>query len=911
MKFKSSVLLLLAYFMLSAASLAQEKPTSPTSHSLADAKQSGALRSRFKGKPVSNATPSVRKATDLKTYRKSIEPLLQNACESCHGEEEQEADFRTDQLNPDLVAGDDEKWWTEVQKVLSNAEMPPADAEVQLSDIERAKIIDWLSMEIQVASNVRRSQKKHSSFRRMTRYEYSYALQDLLGLPYDFGRDLPPETPSPDGFLNSADMLQISTTQLGIYRELARKALVKATVRGERPKPIQYRISMDDVADLMIRDYEEAKQKLEATHETRNTKPEDAKEQLAKLHQKHFKARNSNTHLLNANGDRLLTSYRYHGARYSLKPEEKEVQEPIEDAASEYALIIPPNARHNFDLGNYLPASGTMKLRVKAKRVPHDNTPAGESALPELRVNFGFQPSNNSHTNFPVGSARTVANEDSTWYEWDIHLGEVPRNAYRSSRMGAQPNPTEYVILRNQTGYWWAGSIEVEAIEVVAPWYAQWPPNSHLGIFPEDIETGNVVAAAKRILEPFMSRAWRRSVTDEEVNRKLELFQAILPTCDDNQEAMVEVLATVLSSPNFIYVGLPDATEQPSQLSQLSQSSQPSRFELASKLSMFLWCSIPDRELMDLAASGELAEEHVLLQQVDRMLADPKSERFSKHFVRQWLGLGLLDYLDVDRKTYGDVDAAAIDAMKREPIEMFRHVLGENKSIIDFLHADYTFANQRLARHYDIEGISGNEFQRVRFGPEQQRGGLLTQAGLLAMNSDGKDSNPLKRGIWLLDKILHDPPPPPPPAVPEIDLADPEVLKMTLKERLEDHRSDVACKSCHARIDPWGIAFENYDAVGRWRETIGEKPVDASSKLFNQEELDGVDGLKRYLLENRQDQFVTAMVSKMVSYGLGRPLGFSDRSSIESIASDLRKSGDGLKALIRLAVTSDLFRANQ
>ena len=175
------------------------------------------------------------------------------------------------------------------------------------------------------------------------------------------------------------------------------------------------------------------------------------------------------------------------------------------------------------------------------------------------------------------------------------------------------------------------------------------------------------------------------------------------------------------------------------------------------------------------------------------------------------------------------------------------------------------------------------------------------------MNSDGKDSHPLKRGIWLLERILNDPPPPPPPAVPEIDLADPEILKLSLKQRMEDHRNDPACNSCHAKIDPWGIAFENFDAVGRWRDKIGETPVDATSKLFNKHELRGMQGLKDYLLANRQDQFARALSHKMVAYALGRPLTFGDRSQVDRIASDLRDQGDGLRDLIVLIVKNELF----
>ena len=324
---------------------------------------------------------------------------------------------------------------------------------------------------------------------------------------------------------------------------------------------------------------------------------------------------------------------------------------------------------------------------------------------------------------------------------------------------------------------------------------------------------------------------------------------------------------------------------------------------------MFLWCSAPDDELLALAASGRLGQREELLRQTRRMLADPRHERFSRHFVGQWLNMELLAYLSIDESTYPQFDSVLKEAMQQEPLAFFEEVLRNDLSVMDFIHADYSLVNQRLAEHYGLDGVYGHAFQRVSLKPGGYRGGLLTQSGLLAMNSDGKDSHPLKRGIWLLESILNDPPPPPPPAVPEIDLADPEILKMSLRQRMEDHRNKPACFACHVKIDTWGIAFENFDAVGAWRTEQHGKAIDASSLLFNQYQLDGIDGLKRYLLANRQDQFVRAMVHKMATFALGRPVTFADRSDIGRLTAELRREGDGLATLITLLVTSDLFKS--
>jgi len=392
-----------------------------------------------------------------------------------------------------------------------------------------------------------------------------------------------------------------------------------------------------------------------------------------------------------------------------------------------------------------------------------------------------------------------------------------------------------------------------------------------------------------------MSKAWRRHVSQADIDVKAKLFDTMRLHCDTFEDAMVEVLATVLSSPNFLYV-----------VSETSPTnSKLSAHELATRLAMFLWCSIPDQPLLDLATSGKLDDSAILSEQVDRMLADPRSERFAKHFVHQWLDMQLLDFLAIEDRA----DPLLKEAMQFEPIAFFQEVLHNNASVLDFIHADYAMANERLALHSGLTHVRGNHFRRVQVDASQNRGGLLTQAGLLAMNSNGDDSHPLKRGVWLLESILNDPPPPPPPAVPEIDLADPEIAKMTLKERIEDHRNHAACMSCHAKIDPWGIAFENYDALGQWRNQVKGKPIDAASLLFNKQELSGMDGLKRFLLEHRQDQFVRALVYKMATYALGRPMTFSDHARIDNITADVRKHGDGLVTMIHTLIASELFQS--
>ena len=829
----------------------------------------------------------------LAAFQTRVEPVLKRVCFGCHGPEKQKGKLRIDALDPDLLKGKDVSWWLEVFDVISNGEMPPEDSKVQLTDAEKARIVDWLSGEILVASQVRRSEQGHTSFRRMTRYEYKHALQDLLDLPHDFSRDLPPETVSEDGFKNSSEMLQMTVVQFEQYRELARKALERVTVRGERPKQVYYGITMKAASaqvDATYAAFVEKKKKQIKNGVT--TLEKTLKKQTAKYSVKpgsaHFK------NLITGHG--VKTHWGYGGAKYAWTPSHTRPKVP---PALPDVVVIPANSKYIVDVGDGLPDVGTMRVRIRAARV----TPEGKHP-PTLRLFFGNQASNDSRVAVRAGERDitiTASPDKPEFYHWDVRLSEIARNAYRHiQKLGQLPNPAEFLYFQNCSST--PVTVQIDYVEITAPVHEQWPPESHTRIFFQSDHQADEKKYAREVLAEFMRRAWRRPVTAAEIDQKLVLFAKLRLQCDDFQEAMVEVLATVLSSPKFLYL------VQAGGVDDKKESRRISGFELASRLSFFLWSSIPDEQLLNLAAKGKLLDPLVLQTQTRRLLADPKADRFALYFTRQWLGMELLDFLKIDSKVYGRFDPLLMEAMREEPVAFFGEVLKRNRTVMDFLQSDYTMVNDRLARHYGLPEVIGNSLRLVKLEASNRRGGVLTQAGLLAMNSDGKDSHPLKRGIWLLENLLNDPPAPPPPAVPEIDLADPEILKLTLKERMEDHRNDPACISCHSKIDPWGIAFENFDAVGLWRDKIGKDPVDAASVLFNKDELRGMKGLKDYLLANRQDQFSRSMVHKMAAYALGRPLTFGDRSQVDRITADLRKRGDGLADLVFLIVKSDLFQ---
>lgn len=907
--------------MLLNASLAVDEVVAPTSQTnseenvdvavdksaekLAELKRTGIERSQYRATPNVSSTSEGQLAAppepQLEKFKSTIEPILKDACLDCHGSDDPQGNIRIDTLDPNLFTGNDVDWWNEIFAVITKGEMPPPDS-TALSNEEKQKIVDWLSHELQSASIVRRSSAAHSSFRRLTRYEYNHALQDLLGLPWDFAKDLPPEANSEDGFKNSSEHLHMSATQFETYYESAHAALSRAIHLGPKPETLYWGVSMTDISKLEWPKQEEEEEKIRQEFKDA---PEKLEEELAKLEKK-FQRLHSRSYFRDLyNGRTAVSEWEYYEAKYANLPEATLPNPPDE---FDHVAILPAGHWINIELGDRLPDQGPMRVRVRASRV--DST---KDNPPSLQLWFGWQASNEGRALLPVAKhdQEVTSTQDAPeYYSWEFELGEIyPRNSVRGvSPMGDTPSPSEYIRLVNSSAS--ANDIQIEYVEVQSPAFDTWPPRSHTDIFPSRNESENETDYATRVISNFMAKAWRRSVSSEEISQKMKRYAEIRPDCENMESATLEILASVIASPNFLYI-VPSKSTANQAAETLPQSSAREwipNAELATRLALFLWSSIPDEELLQTVRDGTLANSDVLRAQVSRMLADPKANRFAEHFVTQWLNIELLDFLNIQQNVPG-FDPLLKEAMRQEPIELFREIMRTNASVLDFLHSDYTVANERLANHYGIDGVYGNNFRRIPLKPNDvRRGGLLTQAGLLTMNSDYPDSHPLKRGKWVLESLLNDPPPPPPPAVPQIDLANPEIAKMTLKERIEDHRNHPACMACHMKIDPWGIAFENYDAVGRWRDEVNGKPIDASSKLYNEQMLDGIVGLKSFLLESRQDQFVRAMVHKLSTYALGRPLRFTDRADIERVTAQVRLQGDGLKTMITEIVCSELFR---
>lgn len=863
--------------LLFASAPARAAEAQETAASMQSLREAGRQKSRFlkavagdKAEEGNAALPE----SNLAAFEQSVQPLLTRSCLGCHGPKKSEGRLRVDQLNADLLKGPDLERWREVYNVLVKAEMPPDDSrEQKLSEDARGNIVQWLGEEMHKAAVLRRGTSEQSSFRRLTRYEYDYALQDLLGLNVSLVHKLPPDTASEDGFQNRSDLLQMSAMQFQSYREIGLSALKRAVVFGERPKPVTYLIPVS-----------EQMQKGSPAKSQKSFDREDP----------NYRKHRNEQHILD----------RETGKGKQLQQGEAR---PREDAVfgenppvSPAVWILPQSGEMKLNLDRFLPDEGVMRVRIRAGR-----SSMNPDEYASLRLIFSAHTSNNAFFSQTV-SARdlpvTASSEHPQFLEFDVSLADIQRNPFRKLST-TFPRRDEFLHIKNISNAFGGEErlqVLVDYVEISAPFHAQWPPKSHTDIFFESPGKGDEQRYGREVLERFLRRAWRRPVATQEVDGFMSLFAAYRPGLPTFEETMVEVLATALASPEFLYLTPRNAPGNAG-----GSTKAIGDFEFANRLAVFLWASLPDERLLRLAQAGKLREPEVLPGELTRMLEDARARRFVRHFVEQWLGL------DRIQNVAHLADVELREAMLEEPVALFEEVLRANGSVMDFIDCGYAMVNERLSRHYRIAKVYGPHFRKVPVNPQTNRGGMLTCAATLAINSDGKDSHPVKRGVWLLQRMLHDPPPPPPPNVPQVDLTDPEILKMTLKERIENHRNQPACTSCHARIDPWGIAFENFDATGAYRTQVNNRPVDATSELFNRQKLAGVDGLKRYLLAERQDQFAQAMVHKLTAYALGRPLTFADRVELEKLTSAFRRHGDRLGDLVSLVVTSDLFNAKQ
>jgi len=409
---------------------------------------------------------------------------------------------------------------------------------------------------------------------------------------------------------------------------------------------------------------------------------------------------------------------------------------------------------------------------------------------------------------------------------------------------------------------------------------------------------------AQAILSAFAQRAYRRPLAPAERDELGQRYGQLRAQGLREEQAIRMLLTATLVSPNFLYRTIDNPrSDDPLAVYSLSDH------ELASRLSYFLWSSMPDSELQALAAQDLLHDEATLRAQVERMLLDPRSEAFIQNFSGQWLQWRKLDSLRFDPALFPEYSDDLRSDFIREASLLFGDVVRSNRNIMDLLTSSDTFLNERLARFYGIDDVQGPEFRRITLPADSQRGGILTMGAVLAVTSNPTRTSPVKRGLFILDQILGTPPPPPPPDIPPLEQAAHAAAADSLRDQLAAHVANPTCAVCHNRLDPLGLAFEHFDAVGKWRDTEspGGRPIDSSAVLPDGTPLSGVPDLKQ-ILTQRRDEFVETLTGRLLMYATGRGLEPFDRPALRQIAEQSRTQGDGLRSLIESIVLSETFR---
>ena len=819
-------------------------------------------------------------------FADEIQPILAKNCFACHGEQQQSGDVRIDVLDPDIVYGKDAETWQAVLDQLNDGEMPPEDAEHQPQDKERQALVNWLTESLSNAAQLKRKDAG-VVMRRLTNDQYTNSLRDLLKLDVEFGQDLPPDGLSDDGFKNNGADQGISLLQTEYYISLAQRALRKAIITDT--PPISYRYVFKFGKGI-----NSEPEKKEGRKKGAREIPVSVKDHTIETFENRNVGTEASEFVPNDFGGRSYPDLRAaRNKRFSIEKDGVLLKPAIPHVELGDFIWNAPMPSLKLHLRDF-PMEGDFLLTVKVAQADANN-----DATPYLRACIGEWLDHGEDFETLEQSVEVTGTRDNfQTIEFRGRLENFPVPVYK---LGKKDIATMIVI-----GVWNDAmatdksvdgpALIVKSMEFQCGHVGDWPPASQKHILFKSKNIASETRYSREVIQTFMDRAFRRPATSQEVDSYHRLWKSLRPQCESFEQSIRETLASVLCSPHFLYL-----VESPE-----SASTTPgtiSEHELASRLSYFLWNSTPDDRLLQLAGNNQLRAN--LPAEIDRMIKDSNSTNFVNSFCEQWLQMEKMTHTKVDIETFRDFNRFVRDDMLRETRLFFAEVMNKNMSIMNLVDADFTMLNQNLAQFYGIADVKGGHFRKVTLNADAKRGGLISQGIFLTGNSNGKQPHPIKRGAWLVSRILDDPPPPPPPNVPIIDEDDPEVAKLSIKEQLEQHRDNPSCADCHAKIDPWGLLLENYNAVGIWKHRQGA----AEATLPKDKTLEGVDELKQYILEEKGDQFTRALVQHLLRYGLGRSLSFTDREAIDEIVQQVKKDDYKFQGLLRAIITSPLFSA--
>ena len=834
-----------------------------------------------------------------------VRTLLDRHCMACHDTAEKSGGLDLATLGLDLGNPATFARWVRIHDRVEAGEMPPPSSSDTLTSQDRAALIKSLGSLLTQEDARRQRSEGRVALRRLNRTEYENTLRDLFAMPGLAVKDLLPEDGRIDGFDKGSDALEISAVQLRKYLEAADHVLDRAIVRQDRP--MVYRTRIRRIGGLA--------QFGECSFPIKEGRVD--LDQVKALRQMRLPERLPHFETMDSLG--ILTS-----ARESYRPE----------------------------VGNFSPYhSGYYRIRTSVWSFDYK---AGEVKTARRMQSLALLANERLLAYFDAPSLAAREHEIVVWLNAAETLQLNPANLW----------PNYY----NPLGYD-GPCVAVDWVDIEGPLHEDWPPVSHRRLFgnlplaelsneknrpvprqppPPLRHPGSVpnhkdghefqknqpvwtaasplpTADAARLLADVVPRACRRPVAAEEVAEYVKIAHERLAAGDFLETALRAAYRVALCSPDFLFLNEPPGAADPKDPMALDA------YAVAARLSYFLWNSLPDDELTALAAKRQLSGT-ALAQQVDRLLADPRSDRFVIDFLDQWLELREIDATSPEGKLYPGFRLDLRDAMLAETRAYFRELLTHDLDAAHAIDSDFVMVNQRLAEHYGISGVEGSAVRRVAVPPGCVRGGFLTQAAVLKVTANGTTTSPVLRGAWVLDRLLGRPPLPP----PDIAAVDPDVRgASTIREQLDKHRNHASCAGCHAQIDPPGFALESFDVIGgqrtRYRQT-GETgdlpsreefinvpakttlesfryglPVDASGTTADGEAFRNVAEYKRLLLRD-QEIVARALVERWILYATGSPVSFADRAQVERILAAAQKSDYGLRTLLHQVIQSPLFR---
>ncbi|MDG1873486.1 MAG: DUF1592 domain-containing protein [Mariniblastus sp.] len=814
-------------------------------------------------------------------YIVQVKPFFQTHCIRCHGPEKSKSELTLHTLDGDLALGRGLERWENVLDALESGSMPPED-QPQPSEAERKIVTEWINQGLREFIDHASQEAAKSTVRRLTNFEYENTMRDLLGIELDLIEDLPQDPLKPYHFNNSAELMLLGPEQINRYLEVARRAMASVIVDPAKP-------------------------------ETYKTRQEWGAEESNK------------------------------GFAKSLPRNEIAIQNSRRGTPGQGMGI------------KDFPKTGEFRIRFQASAV----FPNGATELP-LRFVMGYNLNVNSSTQevVPVGVVhlRNSPREPQVYElrgrieNYPVQMGRMHRGKLRPDTLTITPqNIYDDGSLNDDNRFlYWPRQPDmpravVDWIEFEAPLTEVWPPTHHNRIlFDSPLRESEPRKYIHEVLTRFMSRAYRRPVTVGEVDRFLEVYDLLKPELATLEATIRETLAMVLVTPQFLL-------HTKAEGGVVEQD-----YELASSLSYFLWGSMPDAELFGVAAKGGLDEPEEIEKQVLRMLADPRANDFVSNFTNQWLSLPKMKTVPINRDLFPRflyyVEAGERAGTERPYIPTIRdHMIDEtvgfvaelirrNASVTNLVDSDFAMLNQPLAAHYGVKGVEGQRLRRVAVKPEHHLGGLLTQGSILIGNGTGSAPHPIYRAVWLREAILGDKVKPPPAEVPALtdSAGDSAEQALTIKDLLAKHRTQESCNDCHVRLDPWGIPFERYNAIGKYQprvpkegtrvrgfdlkrdedlagyarylESINTQEVQSEARVPHGPQVDDMAQLKTHLLTARKQDIAENVIRRLLTYGIGRELTYRDRYEIENIFTDWAENDFLIRDMIVLICQSQIFR---